>query len=123
MLKEMIEGLINAPPAIQDFTVGVNTFKIRKLNGLERSSWEAYVEDKKEKVNFLSAATIAPSALVAMCLCEEDGKSIYTVADAEHIGKLPSDVLEQLWTACRKMNRIGPDEAAALKGESSATTN
>ena len=55
--------------------------------------------------------------LVCLCLCDEAGELMFSdpVEGARAIGSWPTTVVEPLFHACRKLNRMGPaavEEAA-----------
>ncbi len=51
--------------------------------------------------------------LVAMCLCDETGKALFTSLDGHAIGGMPVDVLDKLYAECEKACGFGQLEATA----------
>ena len=98
---------------------------IRALSARARDAYENSVDDGKQR----DVANIG-ARLVCLCLCNEAGELIYPNATegAVAVGEWSTLIVEPLFHACRKLNRMGKgavEEAAknleSIPGDSSST--
>lgn len=80
--------------------------RIRSLNELEKAEHETAVWDKNGDVD-LRKMTTARRRLVAMCLVDEDGNPLLSLADVDAMGLIdPADVAA-IYTAARALCGFG----------------
>lgn len=85
------------------------------MTGLERDAFEtAYLESKANRKPNIRGSMVAFSA------CDQDGQRIFTDADAEALGNMPSAELDKVFAAAQKLNAIDEDDIKELEGNSDA---
>lgn len=91
---------------------------VRELTGTERDEYESSVVTvvgMTAKVN----SNNMRARLVSMSCVDGEGKPLFTMADAEELGKKSAAALDRIVTVARRMSKIGEEELEAL-GEGSA---
>lgn len=105
--KSELLALCNQKPQIETVTIeGLGEVCIKPINAAQsyRLDLELYREGQTgEVVNGGQKAR-----LVAMSLCDTDGKNLFTVLDGNALGSLPVDVLDKLHAECLRVSKIGP---------------
>ena len=88
--------------------IGDHAF-VRTLSGTERDAFESSLLAGKNKTldNFRAK-------LLVRCLCDEGGERIFGDEDMAALGNTRADVLDQLFTAARRLNGIGNDDVKEL---------
>lgn len=111
------DQILNAPDlkiAFVDVPEWGGTATIRVMSGLARDRFEAGLA--KEPGNNLRAR------LVALCLCDEAGKLLFSEADLVALGEKSAPALHRVFEAAIKLNAIGKDGVdEAEKNSASAT--
>lgn len=87
------------------------TVYVRTMSGAERDSWEQAQLDARKtgKIN-------VRGSFAARVVCDEQGKRLFTDADAEALGKLSAIDLDAVWEKGAKLNGIGAKDVKELEG-------
>lgn len=78
-----------------------------QLNGLEKDEFDTYrfAEAAKAKA---SGQPISISAIAAVfCVKDETGKRLFTTDDVECLSKKAGPVLDRIWAAFMRLNKLG----------------
>lgn len=75
---------------------------IRVLRAREQDNLAVAMKDGGEK-----EFAIFRSSLVACCLCDETGERIFTDAEIDKVGELPTDLVSKLFEAAYELNGMG----------------
>lgn len=90
---------------------------LKVMSGADRESYEAPLVAAKEG----ETPPHVRANLLARTLCGEDGKTLFSPADIELLEQKNSEVLNRLFLAAAKLNRLGKDDLdAAVKGSGPA---
>jgi hypothetical protein len=85
---------------------------LRVMSGTERDKFESeFVGDNK-------SVEMVRAKLVSKCLCDEDGKRIFSEEEIPELGDKSAAVLEMLFHKCMKHNRFTKDDVDDLAGNS-----
>ena len=80
---------------------------VRTISALEREHFsEAYRANGDGRIHNVTAR------FCVLCLCDADGRPVFTDADAEELGGKAGHVLDRIFALARKLNRIGAEAAA-----------
>ncbi len=96
---------------------------VRTLTGDERDQWEALLLGKARKKGGEREVIMqgARSRLAAMAICDEDGKSQFTLADAPLLGKLHAAALARVFEVGSRLSGLTEEDIEELVGESEGT--
>lgn len=108
----------------RDFILSINDLKpeklevpewggyvyIRKLTGRERGEIESYSRNGKDLSDFRAL-------LAVRCVCDENGKRLFTDADQAAIGQKSAEALDRILLAVTKANALG-EQGVREAGES-----
>jgi hypothetical protein len=114
------EALLGAKtPTEQVYVKAIDqTFIVRGMTGRERDKFELSLVKRNGK-----RAEYAPdnirARLVAFCCVNEDGSRMFTDEDAEALGNVRSDVIDQLYSVAQRLSGIS-EEATDELGSGSA---
>lgn len=86
--------------------------KIRVMTGTERDRFEAEFVGGGKSVDMVRAK------LVAKCLCDDEGKRLFTEQEIPQLGEKSAAVLDKLFASCMKLNRFTKDDVEELAGNS-----
>ena len=86
--------------------------KLRVMTGTERDRFESEFVGGNKSVEMVRAK------LVAKCLCDDDGKRLFTEQEIPQLGEKSAAVLDKLFTACMKLNRFTKDDVEEMAGNS-----
>lgn len=116
--KNALLGLAKAPPEVRTVRAGGHVVCIRTMTGDERDEWEASMlgparKGKQQREVVLRGMR---AKLAAIVLCDEEGNSFFTIADAQEVGKLPSKLLSAIFDAAQEMNGLGESDIEELVG-------
>lgn len=91
---------------------------VRTMTGRERDRWEsdALPEERDGKPNLDNIR----ARLLVLTLCDETGKRLFAAEDAAALGEQPADVLDRLYDAARKLNRLTTDSEKELEKNSAS---
>jgi hypothetical protein len=107
LTKDQILGIKSKAPTPVETEHG--TFHVAVMSGTDRDSFElGCFGDGGSKLNIRSK-------LLVRCLTDQAGKRLFTDFDAEHLGKIDSLVLDNVFDVAKRVNGIGPKEVDALK--------
>lgn len=87
------------------------TVYVRTISAAERDRWEIEHEKRKDS----PGATNIRGMLLSLALCDEHGKAMFTIADADALGKKSAVVMDRLFDAAAKLNGIGAAATEAAK--------
>lgn len=93
------------------------TVYVRTITAKERDRWELLNENVKTSPGTANVR----GSLLAMAICDEHGKSMFTMADAEALGAKSANVIDRLYEAAAKLNGIGNRDTEETKKKSSET--
>lgn len=93
-------------------TVGESTFALRTISAAEAMEFREYAG--KDEVSGLQATL----RIVALCLCEPDGKPVFKLEEQDELGKIPLLDLQAIAEAAVKWNRLDKESVEAAKGKS-----
>lgn len=79
------------------------TFYLKPLSSIDRDSFEASIVGQKGKRDLHNLR----ARLLAMCLCDKDGK---VIGNAKQIGGLRADLVGALFDEVRHMNGMDADD-------------
>jgi hypothetical protein len=82
--------------------------KLRVMTGTERDRFES------EFVNGNKSVDMVRAKLVAKCLCDEEGKRIFSEAEIPTLGEKSAAVLDRLFSECMKLNRFSKEDVDDL---------
>lgn len=74
--------------------------KLRVMTGTERDRFESEFVGGNKSVDMVRAK------LVAKCLCDADGKRLFTEQEIPSLGEKSAAVLDRLFTECMRLNRF-----------------
>lgn len=86
-------------------SLGMDLF-FRHLTGAESDKMQLDTINENGKVEYRKLNGYR-ARLVALCLCDEQGRS---VATAEDVQKWDNDIIGELHDICKKLNKIGKQE-------------
>ena len=83
---------------------------IRTMTGVERDTWEVYAQSQmgKKVVNIRAM-------LAAICLCDADGKRLFTDADATKLADKSAAALDRVYDAAVKLNALSAEEVENIE--------
>lgn len=102
---------------------------VREMNGNERDEWEGSLlrERKKEKGRKKAEMEVvykgARARLCAICMCDDQGSSMFTLADADDLGKLSATGLDRVYAAAMEINGLREEDVDELVGKSETTSD
>ncbi len=112
-------SIFNKKPLSREDVLGVDDIKIVKvdmpewlagyvyvkgMNGLEREEFEEfYRDDTNGPINIRAK-------LAAMTICDEDGTLLFSMEDAEELGKKSASALVRIFDVSRGLNGLGDQE-------------
>jgi hypothetical protein len=111
--REAILGAQDLKPTPVDVPEWDGTVYVRQLTGAERGALEA--EAMADRTNHV--ATLR-QRMAVRCLCDADGKRLFTDADAPALAAKSAAALDRIFAAIAKASALG-DEGVATAGESS----
>ncbi len=88
-----------------------STVYVRNLTGRARDKFEASryrLKDKSKEVEVIHDNTRAQ--LLALTLCDEDGKLLFTDADVAALGEKNAAVLDRLFDVARRLSGMRPED-------------
>lgn len=88
---------------------------LRTLTGRERDGFENACFTQKGKDRVLSTENIRAKLLVRS-ICDEKGVRIFQDNEADSLGGIPADILDELFTKAQKMSGLAPADVEELAG-------
>ena len=89
---------------------------VRTMTGLERDAFETvYLESKA------AGRPNIRGAMAAFTLIDDEGKRVFTDADAHALGNLPAAELDRVFEIGQRLNKMSEADVADLEGNSEAT--
>lgn len=85
---------------------------VKVMSGTERDQWEWQWDELRKG----EGKKHWRASLLVFCLVDEEGKAIFTVADMEAVGQLPSTDLERLHDVAFRLNKLGKREQERAEG-------
>jgi hypothetical protein len=82
--------------------------KLRVMTGTERDRFESEFVGGNKSVEMVRAK------LVAKCLCDDDGKRLFTEQEIPELGEKSAAVLDRLFAECMKLNRFSKSDVDDL---------
>jgi hypothetical protein len=113
LTRELILSFTKLPIEEVDVPEWNGKVYIRVMTAGERDAWEGFV--KKFQVQDIRART------AVTCLCDADGKRLFTDDDMPALSNLHSKALDRIFEAAVILNAVGRDDIADLKKNSSTT--
>ena len=114
LTREDIFALCDRPPKVAKVVVpDVGEFFVRVMTGRDRDAFESEsmrVERDGKELKVKRDMTNMRARLVVRCLSDEAGKRLFTDADAPKLGGMAAPVLDVLFDACQRINKLS-DEA------------
>lgn len=105
---------------------------VRELTAHERDTWEGTLlqerpaQGGKKKQRTVRETEVvyrgARARLCAMCMCDADGNNLFTLAEAEELGKVSAAGLDRVYDAAMAINGMGEEELEELLGKSDPAT-
>ena len=83
---------------------------VRMLSGAERDAFEQASLDRKGRPNLQNI----PARLCAICIVDDDGKSVLKPYEAEALGTKSARALDRIFSVAQKMNGITDDDIEEL---------
>lgn len=80
---------------------------VRMLSGKERDAWEAGLHRIAGDGSVSPNLTNVRGRLLALTLCDDEGRRLFTDDDAGQLGDLPAAPLEVIFEAASKLNALG----------------
>lgn len=103
---------------------GMGTVYVRSIKARERDRFEIVAGRERERARKDRGGerpVKVRALLVALCACDEDGKPLFSEDDAEQLSEQPADVIDLIFDAAAKLNRMGAtDEDDAEKNSEPA---
>ena len=103
---------------------------IRTMTGVERDAWEAsMVRSRPKRINghnveeHITDMRNARAKLVARVACDEEGKSIFTEAQIDALGKKSAAALDRCFDVAKRLNHLSSDDMEELAGNSDGGQN
>lgn len=94
---------------------------IRVMSGTERDAFEVSLTGGGETISNLQNFR---AKLCALCLCDEEGKNLFTEKDVRELGKKSGKALNIIMAHAKKLNGItAEDQEAIVKNLGSAPEN
>jgi len=103
-----------APVKVASEWPEAGTVFVRTMDGDRRDAWEFWCFQRKEDGTMKNAR----GALAASALCDADGNYLFTMDDAEALGKKSAVALTKIYTAAMKINKIGEADIGELEKNS-----
>lgn len=91
--------------------------RIRVMGGDDRDRWDNALQEKRKDLTGLRAV------LVAMCLIDESGKRLFSDKDFATVGRFNGIVLDRLYQAAWKLNKLGYKDLEDSAKNSSSEEN
>jgi hypothetical protein len=85
---------------------------VRVLSGSERDAWEAGLAELRKAGNKAHMQNFR-ARYVAVCACDDQGKPIFSDADVDALGAKSGVLLDRIFDAARKLNKMFPESAEA----------
>jgi|SRR5215831_13025656 len=109
------EDRLRLPVPTPEWPAADGKLYVRTISALERERFsEAYRGNGDGRVRNVMAR------FCVLCLCDGDGRAVFTEADAEELGRKAGHVVDRIFSAAQKLNGIGAAAAEeALKNSAS----
>jgi hypothetical protein len=91
--------------------------RIKTLTGNERDAYEQSIIDQKGNVNGPKLYG-ASARLVALTAVDDDGKLLFTQADAKALGEKSAQALNRVFEVSMRLSRLTKEEVEAMVGNS-----
>lgn len=108
-------------PEWKDPKTGADTIYLRTMSAKERNIWEAdcmEIRQKSEGKPLRVQLDNAMARFLARCICDQDGKLLFSEKQIEKLGDKSSLVLSRLWNEASKMNGLNKEDVDELVGNS-----
>lgn len=92
---------------------------IRTMSGKERDAWEADTIEERQNLEGKPLRVQwenAKAKFLSRCICDLDGKRLFTDKQVEKLGEKSSLVLSRLWTKAARMNGLTKEDVDELVG-------
>lgn len=101
---------------------GGGTAYVGLMTGVERDEWSAsnFVKDE-ESGEYERDRSNSGGRLLACTLCDEQGKRLFTLADAGQVGQLPGPLVALLGAEALRFNRLTGDDVEDAEKNSEPT--
>jgi hypothetical protein len=94
---------------------------VRQMTGAERDAWEMALvpqEGEEKAAARARAFTNIRARLVALCAIDEAGYRLFTQADADFLGRKSGEVIDRVYQAAKRLNRLTKADVAAAEKNS-----
>lgn len=105
---------------VPEWGVGAYVF-VRGLTGTERDSWECYCLAKREAIGSQGGFPGIRASLVVRATIDDDGRRIFTDADADEVSEKNGKALDRIWTVAARLSGITAEDVEELKKNSAPT--
>ena len=87
---------------------------LRGMTGADRNSFLITAKDHKRSTpkKYVINEAIYAHELVARCLCDENGKRLFSDDESDLVGGFPSEVIDQLMAVAQRLSGLDGDEEA-----------
>lgn len=94
------------------------TVRVKAMSASEYDSFQKSVVTIDKKGNPTQDIANKRAKLLARCLCDKDGKRLFTEADIEALGRKSAIPLDQLIEAASRVNRMTAESVEELRKNS-----
>lgn len=95
------------------------TIYFKEFVPASRDAFEASLVVGKGKTARVSTVNIR-SKMFCRCVCDKDGKLLFSDADVGEVGQLPGPEVEKVYQAMQEVNSISDEDIEELAGNSGA---
>ena len=85
---------------------------IRVMSGAERDQWEQLNVKALQR----GTAKNVRAGLAALCMCDHQGKRLFTDDQIEALGKKSAKALDRVFAKIQEVNALTDDELATIEG-------
>ncbi len=93
---------------------------IKTISAKAQDEWVAYNREQKQ-----DGSNNETAAYIAMCVCDESGKLMFEIKEAEQLGEKSSGAMNTIFNKAAKLNRLDTKELAknseTTQGDGSTT--
>lgn len=105
LTKDELLKLCSAKPQIETVTIeGLGEVCIKPINAAQSYRLDLELHRESQTGEVINGGRKA--RLVAMSLCDGDGKNLFTALDGNALGSLPVDTLDKLFEACERVSKL-----------------
>lgn len=111
-IRDELLGLVSQKPTLVSVKFCGKDLFVREMTGAERDAFEADQVDAGKTGNALKNFR---ARLLVRVLVDEAGVRVFTDADADTVGNLPSREIRRVFDKAAKLNALDPDDVKELE--------